>query len=72
MRRTPVLHLAIGASARTLSKVVPKLTSLWLERIFVTPRKFARPEREIHWMAGADAHAAIKLFAIQRSVQLFQ
>ena len=53
-RRTPVLHLATGVSARTLSKVAPKLAALWLERIFITPRKFARPEREIHWMAGAD------------------
>lgn len=49
----PVPGFVRGA-ARTLSAVAPALAAIWLERLFLTPRRYRMPEREKVWTAGAE------------------
>lgn len=65
----PLLGLARGV-ARALSVVAPTPTAIWLERVFLTPKRYAMPEREKAWMEGAevwrigfDAERSMPLYA---------
>ena len=49
----PVPGFVRGA-ARTLSAVAPALAAIWLERLFLTPRRYRMPDREKVWTVGAE------------------
>src|SRR5690349_4240764 len=38
---------------RALGAIAPELTARWAERMFLSPRRHARPEREHEWLASA-------------------
>ena len=53
-KSSPPLSGLVRGAARGVSAVAPALAAIWLERVFLTPRRYRMPERETAWMAGAE------------------
>lgn len=53
-RRAPGVPAIFRGAARSLSALAPGLAAIWLERLFLTPRRYQMPEREKAWTAGAE------------------
>ena len=44
----------IRLAARISAVIAPGLAARWAERLFLTPTRFARPERDERWLVGAE------------------